>query len=88
MSKTERLFLDILKFLHQNRIYREKYPKTVQFVSTVVETFEQYYKRCVERAISQYGNSFNSVNQLLKVAKIGYGAYYQIKSFIDGNIKP
>ncbi|MBT2580716.1 hypothetical protein J7E43_25640 [Bacillus sp. ISL-8] len=77
-----------MKFLHQNRIYREKYPKTVQFVSTVVETFEQYYKRCVERAISQYGNSFNSVNQLLKVAKIGYGAYYQIKSFIDGNIKP
>ncbi|WP_456028139.1 hypothetical protein [Bacillus cereus] len=79
-----------LKLLNKHSlygIYREKYPKTVQNVSTVLETFEQYYKRCVERAISLYGNYFTSVNQLLKAAQIGYGAYYQIKGFIDENIK-
>lgn len=77
-----------LKLLNKQSLYgkyRENYPKTMQYVSSVVETFEQYYKRCVQRAIDIYGSTFTSVNQLIKAAQISYGAYYQIKGFVDEN---
>lgn len=65
--------------------YRENYPKTMQYVSSIVETYEQYYKRCVKKAIDIWGNNFTSVNQLIKAAQISYGAYYQIKEYVDKN---
>ncbi|MDP7981249.1 TnsD family Tn7-like transposition protein [Bacillus multifaciens] len=78
-----------LKLLNKQSLYgkyRGHYPRTAKYVSLVVETFEQYYKRCVRRAIDVYGNTFTSVNQLIKAAQISYGAYYQIKGFVDENI--
>lgn len=63
--------------------YRARYPMTNEFVQSVLESPEDYIKRRVQRIIEKQGNSFTSINQIIKVTGICSGSAYKIKDYLE-----